>query len=74
MRTLLTILVMAVILFPLTADAIDVSGDQWGSWTKDNSPYNVIGEIPEPEDDAGEVGFTADPPVQTDFASNGAGV
>jgi len=36
---------MAVVLFPLTANAIDVWGDQWGTWTRDNSPYNVVGEI-----------------------------
>ena len=34
-----------MICFPLTACAIDVSGDQWGIWTKENSPYNVVGEI-----------------------------
>jgi len=55
MRTIDAILLEAVVLFPLTANAIDVSGDQWGTWTRENSPYNVIGEIPEPEDDAGEV-------------------
>jgi len=31
MRTLVTIVVTAVVLFPLTANAIDVWGDQWGS-------------------------------------------
>jgi parallel beta-helix repeat protein len=45
MRALIMFLVSAVVLFPLTADAIDVSGDQWGTWTRDNSPYNVVGEI-----------------------------
>lgn len=45
MRALIVFLVAVVVLFPLTADAIDVSGDQWGTWTRDNSPYNVIGEI-----------------------------
>jgi len=42
---LLRLFVVAVVLFPLTARAIDVWGDQWGTWTRDNSPYNVIGEI-----------------------------
>jgi len=55
MRVSIAILVVAVVLFPLTANAIDVSGDQWGTWTRDNSPYNVIGEIPDQEDDAGQV-------------------
>lgn len=45
MRSLIAILVAAVVLFPLTAHAIDVWGDQWGIWTRDNSPYNVVGEI-----------------------------
>ena len=45
MRALLRLFVVAVVLFPLTARAIDVWGDQWGTWTRDNSPYNVIGEI-----------------------------
>jgi len=44
MRFPLAILV-AVLLLPLTANATDVSGDQWGAWTKENSPYNVIGEV-----------------------------
>jgi len=45
MRVLLAVLAMAVVLFPLPARAIDVWGDQSGTWTRDNSPYNVIGEI-----------------------------
>jgi len=45
MRVALTFLLAAVVLFPLTAKAIDVWGDQWGTWTRDNSPYNVVGEI-----------------------------
>jgi len=55
MRVLIRFLVAAVVLSPLPASAIDVSGDQWGTWTRDNSPYNVIGEIPDQEDDAGQV-------------------
>jgi len=45
MRIALTLLLAAVVLAPLTADAIDVSGRQWGTWTRDNSPYNVVGDI-----------------------------
>jgi flagellar hook assembly protein FlgD len=44
MRIPLALLLTATVLSPLTANAIDVSGDQWGSWTKDNSPYNIVGE------------------------------
>jgi len=45
MRIAFTLLLAAVTCFPLTACAIDVSGDQWGTWRRENSPYNVIGEI-----------------------------
>jgi len=45
MRSLLTTLLAAVVFFPLTANATDVEGEVWGTWTKENSPYNVIGEI-----------------------------
>jgi len=45
MRSLLTTLLAAVVFFPLTANATDVEGDVWGTWTRENSPYNVIGEI-----------------------------
>lgn len=45
MRFALTLLLAAVLLFPLTASAVDVSGDQWGTWIRENSPYNVVGEI-----------------------------
>jgi len=63
MRVLLTVLVTAVVLFPLTANAIDVWGDQSGIWTKDNSPYNVIGEIRVPP---GET-LTIEPGVVVNF-------
>jgi len=63
MRVLLAVLAMAVVLFPLTAEAIDVWGDQWGTWTRDNSPYNVIGEIRVPP---GEI-LTIEPGVVVNF-------
>ncbi|MFQ5870485.1 MAG: hypothetical protein ACE5JC_11335, partial [Candidatus Zixiibacteriota bacterium] len=45
MRSLLATLLAAVVFFPLTANATDVEGDVWGTWTRENSPYNVIGEV-----------------------------
>jgi len=45
MRSFLTVLLTAVVFLPLTANATDVEGDVWGTWTRENSPYNVIGEI-----------------------------
>jgi parallel beta-helix repeat protein len=45
MRPIFVILVAVVVLLPLIANATDVEGDVWGTWTKENSPYNVIGEI-----------------------------
>jgi len=45
MRTLIILTVMVFLMLPITALAIQVSGDQWGTWTPDNNPYNVVGEI-----------------------------
>jgi len=45
MRALLRLFVVAVVFFPLTGYATDVSGYQWGTWTRENSPYNVVGQI-----------------------------
>jgi len=42
MRIPLIIFLAASILFPLTAYGVDVSGHVWGTWTKENSPYNVV--------------------------------
>jgi len=63
MRALIMFLVTAVVLFPLTANAIDVSGDQWGTWTKDNSPYNVVGEIRVPPEST----LVIEPGIVVDF-------
>jgi predicted outer membrane repeat protein len=38
----------AVLSSPLTVNAIEVGGKQWGTWTRDNSPYNVIAEVQVP--------------------------
>jgi parallel beta-helix repeat protein len=48
MRTLAVILLAAAIFFPLTGYATDVSGYQWGTWTRENSPYNVVGKVTVP--------------------------
>ena len=45
MRSAVIILVAAMVLFPLTGHAIQVSGDQWGTWTKANNPYDVVGDV-----------------------------
>jgi len=63
MRIALTLLLAAVVLFPLMANAIDVSGDQWGTWTKENSPYNVVGEIRVPPEST----LVIEPGVLVDF-------
>jgi len=40
------IILSILVFFPvLAAQATDVEGDVWGTWTKDNSPYNVVGEV-----------------------------
>jgi hypothetical protein len=52
MRSMLRILLAALLLFPPAAVAVDVSGDQWGIWTRVNSPYNVVGEIRVPPESA----------------------
>jgi hypothetical protein len=44
-RSFLLTLLVAALLFPLTVRATDVEGDVWGTWTRENSPYNVIGEV-----------------------------
>jgi len=63
MRTTGAILLAAVVLFPLTANAIDVSGDQWGTWARENSPYNVVGEIRVPPEST----LVIEPGVVVDF-------
>ena len=45
MRTLIPLLLIVAVLSPAVALATDVQGDVWGTWTKENSPYNVIGYI-----------------------------
>ena len=45
MRTLILLLLIVAVLSPAVASATDVEGDVWGTWTRENSPYNVIGEV-----------------------------
>jgi parallel beta-helix repeat protein len=45
MRKIDAFLTAVAVGLPLAAHGTDVSGDVWGTWTKENSPYNVIGEI-----------------------------
>jgi hypothetical protein len=44
-KTSAILLLVGVSLLPSRVLATDVSGEQWGTWTKQNSPYNVIGEV-----------------------------
>jgi parallel beta-helix repeat protein/predicted outer membrane repeat protein len=46
-----------------TASAVEVSGDVWGVWTRDNSPYYVVGEIRIPLDST----LTIEPGVVVNF-------
>jgi parallel beta-helix repeat protein len=50
MRTLITVLVAALMLPVLSAYGTQVSGYQWGTWTRENSPYNVVGKIRVPSE------------------------
>jgi len=45
MRLVPAMLLTLIFLTPLAALGTDVEGDVWGTWTKGNSPYNVIGEV-----------------------------
>jgi hypothetical protein len=42
--------VVISLMLPLAGRAIEVSGDQWGTWTKGSTPYNVVGEVHVPQD------------------------
>jgi len=63
MRSFLATLLTAVVFFPLTATATDVEGDVWGTWTRENSPYNVIGEIRVPPEST----LVIEPGILVDF-------
>jgi len=63
MRTSLLLMVIVSLMLPVTGQAIQVSGDQWGTWTPDNNPYNVMGEIHVP----GESTLVIEPGVLVNF-------
>jgi len=63
MRISIMFMVTVLVMLPVTAQAIQVSGDQWGTWTPDNNPYNVVGEIHVP----GESTLVIDPGVLVNF-------
>jgi len=63
MKTAIALLVAAVVLSPLPASAIDVSGDQWGTWIRENSPYNVVGHVRVPPEST----LVIEPGVVVDF-------
>lgn len=63
MRSIFVMLLAAIVVFPLTAYATDVEGDVWSTWTKENSPYNVIGEVRVPPEST----LVIEPGVLVDF-------
>ena len=63
MRSSMILVVVITLLLPPAAHSIDVSGDQWGTWTKENSPYNVVGEVHVP----GESTLVIEPGVLVNF-------
>ena len=60
--TLLILIATSTMMFAQT----EVTGNQSGTWTADNSPYNVIGEITIP---AGEL-LTIEPGVEVNFQAH----
>jgi hypothetical protein len=63
MRSLIIFAAILSVMLPVPGRAIEVSGDQWGTWTKENSPYNVVGEIYVP----GESTLVIEPGVLVNF-------
>jgi len=63
MRISILITVMVTVALPVTTQAIEVSGDQWGTWTPEDNPYNVVGEIHVP----GESTLVIEPGVLVNF-------
>jgi len=55
--------VLVSLMIPVAGSSIEVSGDQWGTWTKENSPYNVVGEVHVP----GESTLVIEPGVIVNF-------
>jgi parallel beta-helix repeat protein/predicted outer membrane repeat protein len=63
MRFLSALLLIFVFLTPFAALGTEVEGDVWGTWTKQNSPYNVIGEVRVPPEST----LVIEPGVVVDF-------
>jgi len=63
MRSVGVILIFSLLIVWDTAGAVEVSGDVWGVWTKDNSSYYVVGEIRIPLDST----LTIEPGVVVNF-------
>lgn len=63
MKVFGVILIFSLLIVWNSAGAVEVSGDVWGVWTKDNSPYYVVGEILVPIDST----LTIEPGVVVNF-------
>ena len=63
MRTTGVGVMVSLLTMWISAGATEVSGDVWGVWTKDNSPYYVVGEIWIPLDST----LTIEPGVVVNF-------
>jgi len=48
MRSTAVIFILALLLSPQLTGAIEVSGDQWGVWSVENNPHEVVGEVKVP--------------------------
>jgi len=45
MRALVIPILLWIAVLPVIVSAIEVSGDVWGTWSPDNNPYDVVGEL-----------------------------
>jgi len=60
------IIAMSVLFHVQASFGTDVSGDVWGTWTIENSPYNVIGEVIVPPEST----LTIEPGVTVSFSGH----
>jgi len=63
MRVLAIPILLWIAVLPVTASAIEVSGDVWGTWSPDNNPYEVVGELRVPPEST----LVIEPGVLVDF-------
>jgi len=63
MRALVIPILLWIAVLPVTASAIEVSGDVWGTWSPANNPYDVVGEIRVPPEST----LVIEPGVFVDF-------